>query len=146
MFNVFFDSPAKRPFQAYRSQLDLKRARVFSQGRRATVALGDLTAGPFSGDWQITVFAGARLIQLEAVVTTREEHRAFLYDMGLLSDRPPMKRVAWVDTEGTFTRPTPTPTTVDQPLKVRHRAIVAETTADLWPAFRLRTSSSSRAT
>jgi len=48
-FNEFFDSPASRPFQAYRSRLDLKRARVFSQGRRATVALGDLSAGPFTG-------------------------------------------------------------------------------------------------
>src|SRR5262245_34618977 len=42
VWNVFFDSPAKRPYQTYRSSFDLKRARVTSEGRRATVALGDL--------------------------------------------------------------------------------------------------------
>ena len=62
------------------------------------MALGDLAAGPFSGEWQITVFCRAPAIQLEAVVTTREEHRAFLYDMGLMGGL--LKGLAWADTEG----------------------------------------------
>src|SRR5947209_5037658 len=33
VFNVFFDSPAKRPYQTYRSRLDLRRVRVTSRGR-----------------------------------------------------------------------------------------------------------------
>src|SRR5271157_5012010 len=37
VFNVFFDSPASRPFQAHRSHLDLKQSRLSSRGRRATV-------------------------------------------------------------------------------------------------------------
>ena len=100
VFNVFFDSPASRPFQAHRSHLDLKQARVLSHGRRATVALGGLTAGPFTGEWQITVYPGARLVHLEAVVSTKEERRAFLYDAGLASESPPANRLVWIDTEG----------------------------------------------
>ncbi len=50
IFNVFFDAPAKRPFDSYRAQLDLKRVRVKSTGRVVTVAIGNVSAGPFSGD------------------------------------------------------------------------------------------------
>ncbi|MGC8643117.1 MAG: hypothetical protein ACP5XB_24930 [Isosphaeraceae bacterium] len=126
-FNVFFDSPANRPFRAYRSHLEPKQARVSSQGQRATVTIGELTAGPFAGDWQITVFAGSPLIQLEAVVTTHEEHRAFLHDMGLMSDDPPAKRLVWVNGEGKFQRTDVDPTSKDHPLLVRWRTIVAAT-------------------
>ena len=51
-FNEFFDSPANRPHQSYRTRLDLKNAGVRSFGRRTTLALGDVTAGPFKGVWQ----------------------------------------------------------------------------------------------
>src|SRR5262245_2990975 len=42
IWNTFFDGPASRPHQTYRSQLELKRARVTREGNRATIALGDL--------------------------------------------------------------------------------------------------------
>ena len=82
VFNVFFDSPAKRPFQAYRSKLDLKRVRVTSQGHRTTVAVGDLTIGPFAGELQFTVYDGSPLVHVETVVRTQEDRRAILYDTG----------------------------------------------------------------
>jgi hypothetical protein len=126
VFNVFFDSPASRPHQAHGARRELKRARVASQGRRATLALGDLTAGPFAGEWQITVYAGARLIQLEAVVSTSEDRRAFLYDIALQSDTPAPKRLAWIDTEGIFRQVAADPSAGDHPIMVRNRAIVAE--------------------
>ncbi len=85
VFNVFFDSPAKRPFQTYRSKLDLKRVRVTSRGHRTTVAIGDLAIGPFTGEIHLTVYNGARLVHVESVVRTREDRRAILYDTGLAS-------------------------------------------------------------
>jgi hypothetical protein len=88
VFNVFFDSPAQRPFDTHRSRLDLKRVRVASQGHRATVAVGDLTIGPFAGEWQLTFYRGARLVHVEAVVKTEADRRAFLYDSGLASESP----------------------------------------------------------
>ena len=100
VFNVFFDSPATRPFQAHRSHLDLKQARVSSHGRRATVALGGLTVGPFTGEWQITVYPGARLVHLEAVVSTQQEGRAFFYDAGLASESPAANRLVWLRHRG----------------------------------------------
>ncbi len=59
VFNVFFDSPAKRPFQRYRSTLKPTRPEVLRQAGRVTVRIGGLTAGPFTGALEFTVYGGA---------------------------------------------------------------------------------------
>src|SRR6185436_19458361 len=85
VWNVFFDKPASRPYQTYKAELRIKRVRVSSRGKRATIAIGDLAAGPFSGELQTTFFAGSPLILVEAVVATQEDRRAIIYDAGLVS-------------------------------------------------------------
>ncbi|MBX6315707.1 MAG: hypothetical protein IRY99_22745, partial [Isosphaeraceae bacterium] len=134
-FNVFFDAPAQRPHETYKARLDLRRAKVTSQGRRATVALGELSAGPFAGELHLTVYAGARLVHVEAVVSTREDLRAFLYDAGLVAAKPSWRRMAWIDTEGRLWCAELTPEAADQPLAVRHRVIVAEGDAGALACF-----------
>ena len=99
------------------------------------MALGELTAGPFAGEWQITVYQGARLVHLEAVVSTREERRAFLYDTGLASESPVVNRLVWFDTEGKTREAEPDPTSEDRHLAVRHRTIVAQTTGGAVAGF-----------
>ncbi|WP_148596656.1 CehA/McbA family metallohydrolase domain-containing protein [Aquisphaera giovannonii] len=124
-FNTFFDSPAERPFRSYRSRLEAKKVRIIRQGPRVTVAIGDLTAGSFSGEWQITVYPGSPLVHLEAVLTTNELHRAFLYDLGLMGGASANKqRMAWTDTEGALREADLDRGQPDRPLAVRHRAIV----------------------
>jgi hypothetical protein len=125
-FNEFFDSPASRPFRAHRLSLDLKRARVFSHGRRATLALGELSAGSFAGDWHLTVYPGARLVHVKAVVTTSEKRRAILYDAGFLSDSPPEAQMVWIDTDGKPQMAKVDPSLDDRSLAVRHRVLAAE--------------------
>jgi hypothetical protein len=127
VWNVFFDKPARRAYQTHRTQLEPKRVRVSSAGRRATVAIGDLTLGPFSGELQFTFYATSRLVQVEAVVSTAEDRRAILYDAGLIGDSLGWQRIAWMDTEGRTQRAAAEPQVPDQPLAVRHRAIIAET-------------------
>ena len=127
VFNVFFDTPANRPFQAYRSKLELKQVRVTSQGHRATVAIGELTIGPFTGELRFTVYPGAALVHVETVVHTQEDARAILYDTGLAMRSPSEPRFAWMDTEGKLQREAPAADTKDRHLAVRHRALVAET-------------------
>ena len=127
VWNVFFDKPAKRPFQTYTSHLDLKRARVTSEGQRATVTVGDLAAGPFSGEWEFTFYPTSRLIHVEAVMQTQEDRRAILYDAGLAGESAGWQAVAWMDTERRWQRIAAGLQTADQPLAVRHRAIIAET-------------------
>ena len=87
VFNVFFDNPAKRPHQAYASKFEGKEFRVLARGR-GSVAVGPVAIGPFRGELVVTVYAGARLIHVEAVVSTTEERRAFTYDAGLVGASP----------------------------------------------------------
>jgi hypothetical protein len=126
VWNVFFDKPANRPHRTYPSRLEVKRARVSSEGRRATIALGDLSIGPFAGELLLTFYPGTRLVRVEAVVSTREDRRAILYDAGLVGAAPGWRRIAWTDTEGRTRRRPADPATGDRPVRVRHRAIVAE--------------------
>lgn len=126
VFNVFFDSPAKRPFHIDRSKLDIKRVRVKTEGRRATVAIGDLTIGPFTGELQLTVYADSRLIHLETVIQTLEDRRAILYDTGLALQDASGLRLRWLDVEGKEQRVKAAPTARDQALRVAHRFLIAE--------------------
>ncbi len=126
VFNVFFDNPAKRPHQTYASDLEGKTLRVLGEGPRGSVAVGPMEIGPFRGELVVTVYAGARLVHVEAVVATAEDRRAFTYDAGLVGDLPIGKSLAWVDTDGKLHREAIDGNAPDRSEAVRHRAIVAE--------------------
>ena len=129
VFNVFFDSPAKRPFQTYRSKLDLKHVRVTSQGHRATVAIGELTVGPFSGELRFTIYRVLASVHVETVVHTQEDRRAILYDTGLALSRRRARSSAspgWTPKGSSIARSRPR-TPADRHLAVRHRTLIAET-------------------
>jgi hypothetical protein len=127
VFNVFFDSPAKRPFRAYRSSLDLKHVRVSSRGRRTTVTLGDLSIGPFAGELQLTVYDGSPFVHMESVVRTQEDRRAYLYDTGLGFSSPGSMEFSLWDTEGRIHNDQVDSNTSDRPLMVRNRLLIAST-------------------
>lgn len=133
VFNVFFDSPAKRPFQKYRSTLDLKTARVEGTADRASVSLGAFSAGPFSGELRFTVYAGSALVRIEAAMSTKGEKTAFVYDAGLVAKAPNWSDVAWHDTEGRLQK-SPFPAQAEA-RAVRHRAIAVETPGGSVVAF-----------
>jgi hypothetical protein len=125
-WNVFFDKPASRPHQTFLSRLEIKRARVHALGGRAVIALSGLKVGSFEGEILFTFYTKSRLVHMEAVVATREESRAMIYDMGLASGTPTWRGLAWMDTAGNIQRLPVDRRAEDQPLAVRHRAIVAE--------------------
>jgi hypothetical protein len=125
-WNAFFDDPPLRPHETFAAVLDRKRVRVRSQGRRSTVVLDELSAGPFRGDLRFTVYAGCRLVHAEAVVHTDRDACAILYDAGLTSPGPDWKTVAWLDTDDRLQRVPATSQAPAAPVAARHRAIVAE--------------------
>jgi hypothetical protein len=128
VFNVFFDTPANRPFQTYRSKLDLKHVRVTTRGHRTTVAIGEVTMGPFSGELLFTIYKRAPLVHVETVIRTPEDRRAILYDTGLAFSAPSKTmRFVWVDTEGQLRRAETPSDAADHHPAVRHRMLIAET-------------------
>lgn len=126
VFNVFFDNPARRPHRAFASTTEGKAFRVLNEGPRASVAVGPVGLGPFRGEWVVTVYGGARLVHVEAVVSTAEDRRAFTYDLGLVGADPVGRSLAWVDTEGKLRREPLDPAAPDRAEAVRHRALFAE--------------------
>jgi hypothetical protein len=126
VFNVFFDKPASRPYQSFFGRLDLQRARVASEGRRAHVTLGEFTVGPFKGELVFTFYPGSKLLHVEAAVFTGEDRRAILYDAGLAGKAAGWQRLAWMDTDGHFQHANVNTEAADHPLAVRYRALIAE--------------------
>ncbi len=137
VFNVFFDSPAQRAHQAYRvAWSGPKTARIITQGERASVAVGPIEAGPFRGEWVISVYSGSRLLHVEAVMSTTEAARAINYDAGLVDRsndgpgasklRPIGQNLAWIDPQGKWHRERVDPRGKDEPHPVRHRTLVLE--------------------
>jgi hypothetical protein len=134
-WEVFFDNPHQRPHETFASKLAISAARVTGRGKRATVTVDGLSVGPFSGAVELTFFAGSRLLRVDAVMKTEQDRLAVFYDEGLVADQPSWKELVWTDTEGRTQRAkTLTPALAQrereqagtaQPLKVRHRAIVA---------------------
>lgn len=126
-WNVFFDNPSKRPYQSFISSLDLNRVWVSSEGKRATIAMGDITIGSFRGELHFTVYPGSRLLHVEAVVATDEDDRAFIYDAGLVGENPGWREIAWKTKDAA--RLTRVPVSGGYPgrnVATQHRMIVAQ--------------------
>ncbi len=84
-FDEFFDFPPSHPDGTRRFQSDFKPSnpKVTTKGDRIEVSFEGLRVGQFSGRMAYTFYPGTRLVQQEAVVSTREPDTAFYYDAGL---------------------------------------------------------------
>lgn len=128
-WNAFFDNPPRRPHATFAAKLERKNIRVQSLGNfgeRLAITLDGLSAGSFSGSLKFTIYQNCRLIQTTAVLTTKEDSRAILYDAGLSSPAPSWKRVAWLDTADELQQHEVCANRNATPVAVRHRTIVAE--------------------
>lgn len=128
-WNVFFDNPPTRPHETFLAKLDKQRVRVQSHGRRSSVIIETLTAGPFRGDLRLTVYSGCRLVHAEAVLSTENDACAILYDAGLTggaADSPgKFQTIAWLDLKDQWQRAPAGTDHPAEPVAVRHRALVA---------------------
>ncbi len=97
----FFEHLNKRRRTEHLVTLVKDRVNVISAGGdRLTVRIGHVTAGSFSGDFQLTFYPGSPLIHAETVISTKDELRAITYDTGLSSAAPDWKSFAWMDPLG----------------------------------------------
>jgi hypothetical protein len=125
-WNAFFDNPPERPHETFLAVLDTKKVRVQTRGRRSTIILDGLSAGPFHGDLRFSVYSGCRLVHAEAVLSTERDACAILYDAGLVSPSPSWKTIAWLDTNDKLQRRQATTQQSATSVASRYRTIVAE--------------------
>lgn len=109
-WNAFFDYPPghSQGTAAFFGTLELDGLRVESSGNRVRIRCEGFRAGPFEGTVAYTFFAGSRLVQQVAEVSTDEEDVAFFYDAGIEFLAPAQLRpgrnmdtpYAYYDTDG----------------------------------------------
>jgi hypothetical protein len=98
-WNIFFDKTNKLPSKTYSVELKKRFAKVTGAGSRTVITVGDIQAGSFSGDIEITLYNNSPLFNVAAVMSTNIDSTAILYDAGLYSKAPVWKNVAWTNTE-----------------------------------------------
>ena len=99
-WTIFFDRMQRKPNELFSAQIGRTRAIASSQARRATLTLGDVSAGPFRGEIRWTFYAGSPFVLQEAVVRTDRKATAFLYDCGLVCRQAAPKQMSWRDPLG----------------------------------------------
>ena len=133
-WNAFFDYPPSHPegTAAYAGGLDLESIRVETAGSRVRIHCAGFDAGPFAGSLTYTFFAGSRLVQQQALVSTDEPDVAYFYDAGLEFRAPEQLRtgrnmdtpLAYYDTEGQLRRESANGLQPERvAYKVRYRAL-----------------------
>ncbi len=122
---VFFDRVHQRPYKTHQTVITPKQARLSSSRSRGTVVIEELTAGPFHGRLEFTVYAGSPLIKIDAVLQTSLDRRAILYDAGLVGAAESWRQVGWRDTDGSLQLVEVDSMESEPARAVKHRTMVA---------------------
>ena len=125
-WTIFFDRMQHKPHKLFVGALQRKQAIVSSTARRATLSIGDFTAGPFRGQLRWTFYADNPFILQEAVLQTQQDGVAYLYDMGLVCRKTLPSRMVWRDSKGAFQGERPNLQQQAKQLAVRGRAVSAQ--------------------
>lgn len=135
----FFDSPAERSHLKSPMRINKTSIRVTTTGSRMKVVISEVSAPPFRGNFEFTLYQNSALVFAEAVMETAQNGCAILYDAGittsthrvdLLTRQPNWDTMAWLDAKDGEIRRAPVDLNhVVAPLTVARRAIVAESSA-----------------
>jgi hypothetical protein len=96
-WNIFFDKVPSRPYQVIPIALKKTSAAVKSVGSRTVVTIGTLTAERFSGVLEVTFYNGSPLFNVAAVISTKADATAIVYDAGLISRTKKWKNLSWTN-------------------------------------------------
>ena len=124
-WTIFFDRMQRKPHQLFQAELQRNEAVASSKARRATLRIGELTAGPFRGYLQWTFYAGHSFVLQEAVIKTQQDEVAYLYDTGLVFRKALPSSLAWKDAKGSSRQEQPAALQDARSHAVRGRAISA---------------------
>lgn len=97
-WNIFFDKVPLRPFKTFPVLLKKTAIAVKSIGSRTVVIIGNLTADRFSGTLEVTFYNGSPLFNIAAVMSTKADATAIVYDAGLISRTEKWNRLSWTNT------------------------------------------------
>ena len=125
-WTVFFDRMQEKPHDEFTAEIKPTSGHVEQHGSRATLTLDGVAAGSFTGSLRYTFYAGEAFVLQEAVLSTHEDSRAFLYDAGFVFRGSVPKQMAWKDANGVSKSEAVDAAKPAEPLAVHGRAIAAD--------------------
>ncbi len=125
-WTVFFDRMQEKPHDEFTANIKATAARVERNGSRATLTIDGVTAGPFTGSLRYTFYAGEAFVLQEAVVSTQEDSRAYLYDAGFVFRKRAPQQMVWHDASGSLKNEEVDASKAAQSHAVHGRAIAAD--------------------
>ncbi len=136
-WNIFFDKTNKLPHKALAVVLTKKQASVRTIGTRTVLRVGDVAADSFTGAVEITVYQGSPLVNIAAVMSTKVDSTAILYDAGLVGKKPGFTNLSWAvaGTEGTMQTIPADLTAPNKAQAVKYRTIIASSPAGSLAVF-----------
>jgi hypothetical protein len=126
-WNIFFDRVPLKPFESYRVLMDKKSASVKSEGSRTIVSIGGVSGSTFSGNIEVTFYNNTPLFNVAAVMTTRQDSAAILYDAGMVSNNPTWSKIGWAKTDDQFANAPFVGTDTAKNIMVKYRTIIGQT-------------------
>jgi len=126
-WNIFFDKTAYLPHDTYLANFKKRQASIVSVGSRTKVVISEVAAGPFTGNLELTFYEGSPLLNIAAVITTKKDSTAIIYDAGLISDETKWEAVFWADPQDYIQAAEVDGQTSSRRLPVKYRTIIGET-------------------
>jgi len=136
-WNIFFDKVPQKKYKTYNVELEKSAAAVKTIGSRTVVTISSLKADRFSGNLEITFYNGSPLFNIAAVMATKIDSTAIVYDAGLINRSASWKNISWINTGDTLQTVNAVDTDTSKNIAVKYRTIAAkgkEGTLAIFPA------------
>jgi hypothetical protein len=127
-WNIFFDKVPLKPFQSHKINFNKKNPAVRTIGSRTIISIGEASAPGFTGNIEITLYTGTALLNIAAVVSTKVDSTAIVYDAGLVSSKLPWQKIGWSTTDEKMNGVTANLSDTARNEMVKYRTIIGETT------------------
>lgn len=125
-WNIFFDTTNRAPHKSFNAILNKQSVSVSSEGTRTVIKVLEITAGSFTGAVEITLYDGSPLLNVAAVMSTKIDSTAILYDAGLVSKSKLWNKIAWSDTENHLQSSAAVATDKSKNQAVKYRTIIGQ--------------------
>ncbi|MHA4894867.1 CehA/McbA family metallohydrolase domain-containing protein [Pedobacter sp. PWIIR3] len=134
-WNIFFDKVPLKPFKTFPIVLEKTAAKIASIGSRTIITISSMHADRFEGDLEITFYNGSPMFNVAAVMSTKEDATAIVYDAGLIDKSSGWKQISWINTDDKLVSDHVNLTDTATNIAVKYRAIAAATSGGTLAIF-----------
>jgi hypothetical protein len=125
-WDVFFDRVPTRPYTTKLITFDKLKTKVLTSGSQTIVQISQMSSTSFTGYLEITMYNGSPLFNISAVMTTKNDSTAILYDAGLVNKQQLWENIAWADVHDKLQIEKTSIADGSKNLEVKYRTVIGE--------------------